>query len=624
MEKVHTQQPVNQSIASSQTAIDENPLLPDLYQEGINPVLVQRKLSVGAVDDPLETEADAMADKVIRMPENSFIQRKCKHCEEEEKVQRKPLSSFIQRKESQSAKAVSDSLSQSIYSSQGKGNALPASTKSFMESRFGADFSEVRIHNDNQAASLSQQLNAKAFTVGRDIYFNNNQYAPLESSSMHLLAHELTHTIQQGATTNSIQREEGTSRVEEHVQTPTQTGDTWSGTVDREEYVPASGSTPRRTLGTMSGIRVEFNSSDCVVTLPTRVKFEHPSTSNWPFCSADSGSAPPAAVEQSIFDRVKQRFLSLTQSWFDNWFTVRLSNCENACAGKDIPIRASIAEDDANPTTTVIIANKAGRSCANSSKVVLHVGNGIADDRIVHEAGHMALGYGDEYPSAPDTESVRRGDTSMAGSHSSFQDWMLLHERHFAFVPAFLQQIYPGCTATLQSNNRSGTTFNFPALMGYSGYRGGGVHFSTGLDLAVPLEIQRRLQLTLGARAHYILGASYPTQHAFMGGLRLGLNYTSNFATGGLRLGGFGEIGASFSSATDRTSPDLRNSRWFGGGYYSVGGMLGYTSALSGGSSMFIGAEASYNSSILSEDNLRRFGPAEWFNLGLSFGYQWR
>ncbi len=160
--------------------------------------------------------------------------------------------------------------------------------------------------------------------------------------------------------------------------------------------------------------------------------------------------------------------------------------------------------------------------------------------------------------------------------------------------------------------------------MGYSGYRGGGIHFSTGLDLAVPLEIQRRLQLTLGARAHYILGASYPTQHAFMGGLRLGLNYTSNFATGGLRLGGFGEIGGSFSSATDRTLSDTRNSRWFGSGYYSVGGTLGYTSALSGGSSMFIGAEASYNSSILSDDSLRRFGPAEWFNLGLSFGYQWR
>ncbi len=583
------------------------------------------KLTVGSVNDPMEIQADAVADQVMRIPAKRVIQRKCSKCEEEEKAHRKPLTSFIQKKEtSGNTSTAPDTVSNKIQETKGCGASLDTSTKNFMESRFGTDFSQVRIHTDNNAASLSQQLNAKAFTVGRDIYFNSNQYAPQESSSMHLLAHELTHTIQQGAVANTIQREEGTSRVEEHVQTPTRTGDAWSGTVDREEYVPASGSTPRRSLATRSGVRIAFDAANCVVTLPTRLKFEHPSTSNWPFCSEDSGSVPPAAVDQSIFDRVKQRFLSLTQSWFDNWFTVRLSNCENACTGKDIPIRAAITEDNANPTTTVIIANKNGRSCANRSTVVLHVGGGIDDDRIVHEAGHMTLGYGDEYPSAPNTESVRRSDTSMAGSHSSFQDWMLLHERHFAFVPAFLQQIYPGCTATLQSNNRSGTSFNFPALMGYSGYRGGGVHFSTGLDLAVPLEIQRRLQLTLGARAHYILGASYPTQHAFMGGLRLGLNYTSNFATGGLRLGGFGEIGGSFSSATDRTLSDTRNSRWFGSGYYSVGGTLGYTSALSGGSSMFIGAEASYNSSILSDDSLRRFGPAEWFNLGLSFGYQWR
>ena len=59
---------------------------------------IQCKLSVGAVDDPLEDEADAMADKVMRMPEQNLIQRKCAHCEEEEKAQRKPLASFIQKK----------------------------------------------------------------------------------------------------------------------------------------------------------------------------------------------------------------------------------------------------------------------------------------------------------------------------------------------------------------------------------------------------------------------------------------------------------------------------------------------------------------------------------------------
>ena len=60
---------------------------------------IQCQLAIGAADDPLEHEADAMADKVMRMPEQNFIQRKCAHCEEEEKVQRKPLTPFIQKKD---------------------------------------------------------------------------------------------------------------------------------------------------------------------------------------------------------------------------------------------------------------------------------------------------------------------------------------------------------------------------------------------------------------------------------------------------------------------------------------------------------------------------------------------
>ncbi len=60
---------------------------------------IQCKLSIGAVDDPLEDEADSMADKVMRMPEPNAIQRKCAHCEEEEKAQLKPTDSFIQKKQ---------------------------------------------------------------------------------------------------------------------------------------------------------------------------------------------------------------------------------------------------------------------------------------------------------------------------------------------------------------------------------------------------------------------------------------------------------------------------------------------------------------------------------------------
>jgi hypothetical protein len=160
-------------------------------------IVVQTKLSIGATDDPLEDEADAMADKVMRMPEPNFIQRKCAHCEEEEKVQRKSLIPFIQKKENGNSTA-SNVISSQIRSTKGSGNRMTGTTKSFMESRFGADFSNVNIHTGSYASQLSNELNAQAFTVGNDVYFNEGKYQPESSEGKHLLAHELTHTVQQG------------------------------------------------------------------------------------------------------------------------------------------------------------------------------------------------------------------------------------------------------------------------------------------------------------------------------------------------------------------------------------------------------------------------------------------
>jgi len=170
----------------------------------VNANHVQCKLTVGSINDPLEHEADAMADKVMRMPEQGLIQRKCAHCEEEEKAQRKPLSSFIQRKESAGESVVSEGLNQQINSSKGSGNKMDEKTESFMENSFGADFGDVKIHTNDEAAHMNRDLSARAFTIGNDIYFNHGQYQPSSEAGKHLLAHELTHTLQQA---NTIQRE---------------------------------------------------------------------------------------------------------------------------------------------------------------------------------------------------------------------------------------------------------------------------------------------------------------------------------------------------------------------------------------------------------------------------------
>ena len=170
------------------------------FEQSTRYLNVQPKLTVGAPDDPYEKEADHVADKVMRMPDNHFVQRKCADCEKEDKLHRKPLGEsitpFIQRKGS-GVPAVSAATSQSIESSRGGGSRMDSHTESFMSSRFGGDFSNVKIHNDGQSARLNRELSSKAFTVGNDIYFNDGQYQPGSSSGKHLLAHELTHVVQQ-------------------------------------------------------------------------------------------------------------------------------------------------------------------------------------------------------------------------------------------------------------------------------------------------------------------------------------------------------------------------------------------------------------------------------------------
>src|SRR4030095_12383282 len=176
-------------------------------KESLQHLPVQRKLTVGSSDDPLEYEADRMADKVMQMPEQNFIQRKCTECEEEEKAQLKPLASsitpFIQAKGADSGIA-SENVSQKINSTKGSGSKMDSNTKSFMESRFGADFSNVKIHTGNYAVQMSGELNAQAFTIGNDIYFNSGKYNTVSESGKHLLAHELTHTLQQGNGENTF------------------------------------------------------------------------------------------------------------------------------------------------------------------------------------------------------------------------------------------------------------------------------------------------------------------------------------------------------------------------------------------------------------------------------------
>jgi len=196
-------------------------------QRLINSGTIQAKHTIGKPNDKYEQEADRVADKVMSMaePKTSSVQRKsdCPYCPEKEEVQTKPLADqitplaqrivgsdeeeSIQGKQANNqAPTVNSNTESTVNFLKGGGQPLSESTRSYFELRFDTDFSHVRVHTDSKAAEATKSVNAKAFTTGKDIMFGAGQYAPGTGEGKKLLAHELTHTIQQSRRPGTIQR----------------------------------------------------------------------------------------------------------------------------------------------------------------------------------------------------------------------------------------------------------------------------------------------------------------------------------------------------------------------------------------------------------------------------------
>jgi len=178
--------------------------------------LIQTKLSIGAPNDKYEQEADRVADQVMRMPVSGAIhtqsppqiQRMCSGCEEElqrQTIDEEEEEELIQTKSNSGSSPQLNSQSASgIQNIRGGGQPLNQSVRFFMESRFSKDFSQVRIHADSNASSLASSINARAFAYGHNIVFGAGEYQPETSAGRRLLAHELTHVVQQTGRENGF------------------------------------------------------------------------------------------------------------------------------------------------------------------------------------------------------------------------------------------------------------------------------------------------------------------------------------------------------------------------------------------------------------------------------------
>ncbi|NJO12677.1 MAG: DUF4157 domain-containing protein [Gammaproteobacteria bacterium] len=177
--------------------------------------LLQAKLTVSQPHDEFELEADRVADQVMRMPDATVqvaaqsaaaVQRKCSRCEEELRRTPEMLDELQRSAEATAAAQVNATAEASIRALSGRGSALPQAVRSFMEPRFNADFSAVRVHTDPEAHQLARSVQARAFTVGNDVVFAAGHYAPHTDEGRRLIAHELTHVIQQGRAGQQLQR----------------------------------------------------------------------------------------------------------------------------------------------------------------------------------------------------------------------------------------------------------------------------------------------------------------------------------------------------------------------------------------------------------------------------------
>ena len=165
---------------------------------------LQRKLTIGASNDPLEQEADLIADQVLATPAPTAVNA---------------APPRIQRYTGQSAEGADTAPASvdSVLSSPG--SPLEPSLQQDMEQRFGYDFSRVRVHTGAEAGRSARDVNANAYTVRHNVVFGAGQFAPESVAGKRLLAHELVHTIQQqvssgGYTPSALQNADPSPRLE--------------------------------------------------------------------------------------------------------------------------------------------------------------------------------------------------------------------------------------------------------------------------------------------------------------------------------------------------------------------------------------------------------------------------
>jgi len=201
------------SVATRYQAQQENnaPLGPIVQRKKESRVLpIQAKLEIGQPNDKYEQEADRVADKVVSMPGAASVAADNHHS----------ISNVVQHKTDTGATGSTDKdLEHKLNSTSGSGSQLDPNVRSYMEPRIGADFSNVKVHTGSDAVQMNQDLGSHAFAHNNNIYFNQGEYQPGSDSGKKLIAHELTHVVQQHGGGGKVMKQDKEDKGKQRAET---------------------------------------------------------------------------------------------------------------------------------------------------------------------------------------------------------------------------------------------------------------------------------------------------------------------------------------------------------------------------------------------------------------------
>ena len=494
------------------------------------PGFFRPRVSINQPGDVYEQEADAVAEQVMRMPDPaatsnlffkpgvSSVQRKCAECEEEEKQ--------MQRKENSDESVARTMQTENYVNSLTGGRSLKENERSFFETRMNHDFTDVRIHTDADAAKSARSINALAYTTGNNIVFNEGQFAPDTDNGKKLLGHELTHVIQQknkNPGIHLVQRADFSPW-------PGQVGEDVAGTYSSangiiSERVQRKGD-PNFAIPMPS--LLEFNPNTCTLTATMEINF-----------IPETNAANKLTTEE--FNETKARVLRVGNERLNGWVFISAGNgtsCPVNCRNKNISIKIIATEGTGPAADTVTLGKNYDREDAG------HIGRGSSEWTIWHEMGHIVLGAPDEYSEeGRPAERVNESDWSIMASSSSYGRLGLMHARHFSHLAAWLSRKFPGCNfETVEASRPLIVDWTPYAFVGGFGGKSGGLYYSTGIDMGIPLDSLRKVSVILGPRFNFLMQSPGNTM-SLLAGLRAGLRLRTSGSGIGLETTLFGEGG---------------------------------------------------------------------------------